>query len=73
MQKISGAVAEWLRCLPFNPGVTGLSPTYGHDKISHNYDTNNGWSQEADSRVIYLSCENLSHNQTKMNIFKLNV
>ena len=63
-----------LRCLPLNPGVVLSCPTKGQDHDS-SYDTgqvlSTGWFQEADSTVIYLSCENLFHNRAKINLFKL--
>ena len=65
------AVAEWLNCLPLNPGVVGLSPLLVHNHDS-SYDTSTGLFQQADSRLIYLSCKNLFHNQAKVNMFKLN-
>ena len=43
--------------------------------IGSRYDSSNGtstgWFQEADSRAIYLCCENLFHNRA--NIFKLKI
>ena len=42
----------------------------GHDHDS-SYDTCTGWFQEADSKVINLSCNNLFHNRAKINMFKL--
>ena len=41
---------------------------HGHDL---SYDTSTGGFQEADSRVIYISCDNLLHNRAKINMFKL--
>ena len=49
-----------------------VDSTQGHNNDS-SYDTSIGWFQEADSRVIYLSCDNLFHNQAKVNMFKYNV
>ena len=46
------------------------SPTYGHSHDS-SYDTSTRWFQEADSGVIYISCENLFHNRAKLDMFKL--
>ena len=42
------------------PGDRGLESHTGHDYNS-TYDTSTGWFQEADSRVIDLSCDNLFH------------
>ena len=66
------AVAEWLRCLPLNPGTVDLSSKWGHNHNS-SYDTSTRWFQDADMIVIYLSDDNLLHNQVKINMFKLNV
>ena len=40
----------------------------GHDHDS-SYDTSTGWLKEADSRVIYLLCENFFHNWDKINVW----
>ena len=53
------------------PRVMGLPPTWVYDHDS-SYDTSTGWFQEADSKVIYLSCENLFHSWAKISMFKLN-
>ena len=50
----SGHRVVRLRCLPLDPGVVGAIPSQGHDHDCR-YDTSNGWFQEADSKVIYLS------------------
>ena len=61
---------EWLRYLPLNSKVVGSSPAQGHDQDS-SYDNSTGWFQDADFRVINLSCEILIRNSAKINIFKL--
>ena len=47
------------------PQDRGFKPCMGHN---HNlsYGTSIGWFQEADSRVLKLSCENLLHNRAKI-------
>ena len=40
--------------------------------IPYIYGTSTGWFQEADSRVILISSENLVHSRAKINTFKLN-
>jgi hypothetical protein len=52
-------------CLPLNPGITGLSPIWGMT------DTSTGWFQEADSKVINISCKNMLGNGALINMFKL--
>ena len=47
---------------------------FGHytgDDHDSSHDTSTGWFQEADSKVIYISSENLFHNRAKLNKFKL--
>ena len=44
-------------------------PHTGHDHDS-SYDTSTGQFQEADLRVINISCQNLFHNQAKINLVK---
>ena len=41
-----------------------------HDHVL-SYDTSFCWFEEANVRIIYLSCENLFHNRVKINMFKL--
>jgi hypothetical protein len=41
----------------------------GRDHVS-SYDTSTGWFQEADSKVINLSCKNLFRNGAKITTFK---
>ena len=53
------------------PWDCGFEPNTGHNHDS-SYDTSTGWFQEADSRVINRSCQNLFLNQAKINMFKLN-
>ena len=50
---ITVAVAERLKCLSLNPGVWGLTPTWGHNNDS-TYDTSASWFKKADSR-----CDNI--------------
>ena len=50
------------------PRDRGFEPHTGHDNDS-SYDSSTGWFQEADSRVINLSCLNLFHNRVKINMF----
>ena len=52
------------------PRNRGFKPHKGHDH-DFSYDTSTGWFQEADSRVIKISCKNLLHNRAKINKFKL--
>ena len=59
---------KWLKCLPLNPGIVGSSPKQGYDHDSL-CDTSTCWFQEADSRVIYIRCDNLF--RAKINMFKL--
>ena len=37
------------------------------------HDNSTGWFQEADSRVINLSCDKVFHNRAKINMVKLNI
>ena len=43
----------------------GFESDTGHDHDS-SYDTSTGWFQEADLRVINITCQNLFHNQAKI-------
>ena len=52
------------------PLYHSFEPHTGHNH-DFSHDTSTGWFQEADSRVIYLSCENFLHNRAKINKFKL--
>ena len=54
------------------PQDHGFEPHTGHDH-DFSYDTSTGWFQEADSRVIKISCENLLHNRAKINMFKIKI
>ena len=54
------------------PQNHGFKPHTGHDHDS-SFDTSTGWFQEADSRVINLTCDNLFHNRAKINMFKLDI
>ena len=57
------------------PRDRGFEPHTCHDHDDHDssYDTSTGWFQEADSRVINLSCDKLFHNRAKINMFKLSI
>jgi hypothetical protein len=44
------------------PKDHGFEPYSGHDHVS-SYDTSTGWFQEADSKVIDISCKNLFRNR----------
>ena len=56
----------------FHPRCCGFEP-YIHMVMTLIQDTSTDWFQEADSKVTDLSCENLFHNQAKIDIcmFKL--
>ena len=66
---LRGAVAKWLRCLLLNPGsevqASVSKPRFLITSVLV------GSTKGAQERFIYTSWQNLFHNQTKINIFKL--
>ena len=52
------------------PWDHGFEPHTGHDH-DFSYDTCTDWFQEADTRVINISCLILFHDRAKINMFKL--
>ena len=70
-------IFEWRGSLMDNvsasqPRDCRFEPHTGQDNDS-SYDTITGWFQEADSRVIKISCENLLHNRAKINMLNPNI
>ena len=55
----------------FKPRDRRFESCIGPDHDS-SYGISTDWFQEAESKVIFVSCENLFHNRVKINMFKLN-
>ena len=47
--------------------ITFRDVNHNHDS---SYNASTGWYQETEMRIINVSCENLLHNQVKINMFK---
>ena len=59
-----GTVAECIKMSVSQPRGRRLEPYLS--QYDSSYDTSTGWLQEADSRMIYLSYENMFHNRSKI-------
>jgi hypothetical protein len=74
INKINVKGAQWpilVKVSASQPNDNGFEPYSGHDHVS-SYGTSTGWFQEANSKVIYISCKNLFRNRAYINMFKPN-